>query len=231
MWRGIRGGMTGSALAYGVRATLYAALCFLSLFQLIPWTSIRLAERRINTASFGSGAFRFEGRAAKVYGAYLLTSLGYAVLFGVVSWLFLKPMFHVISDMRISHPRHLPMAFWGNLIGAYVAFVAGAWLVKSVYLVAMARHIAGNTRFGGVLSFSSTISVEGWVRLAGVNLLLLIFTLGLAYPVALQRSLRFLANNLHAQGYVDPATLNQNTLREPTMGEGMLSLLDHGGAL
>jgi uncharacterized membrane protein YjgN (DUF898 family) len=231
MWRGIRGGMTGSAIGYGVRATLYFALCVVSLFQLVPWTSMRLAERRISTARFGSAEFRFEGRAAKVYGAYLLTALGYAVLLGVAFALFLKPMYHALHDMRLTHAKHLPIAFWGNLLGTYVSFVAGAWLVKSLYLVAMARHIAGNTSFGGMLSLSSTISVSGWIKLMGGNFLLLIVTLGLGYPLALQRSLRYLSDNLHAQGYVDPAALNQSTLREPTMGEGMLNLLDHGGAL
>ncbi|KMY85975.1 Thymidylate kinase [Candidatus Paraburkholderia calva] len=233
--RGIHGGMTGSAMAYGVRTVCYYALCLLSLLQLARWAAMRLAERRINTASFGSGVFRFEGKAMCVYGPYLLSLLGHAVLLGFIYVSFMKPVFVLFGELHAMHCKGvsaaLKLAIYGNLLGAYVSFIAGAWFVKSMYLVTLVRHVAGNTRFGGVLTFSVCLSLGGWLRLVSGNLLILVCTLGLGYPVALQRSLRFVANTLRAQGYVDPAELKQNTLCEPTMGEGMLNLIDHGSAL
>ncbi len=67
MWRGIRGGMDGSALAYGARSVRYKVLLPFTLFQLLPWVRIRLAEQRINASRLGSAEFSFSGRARAVY--------------------------------------------------------------------------------------------------------------------------------------------------------------------
>jgi uncharacterized membrane protein YjgN (DUF898 family) len=235
LWRGIHGGMTGSAWAYGARTMLYLCLCALSFWQLVPWMSVRLAEQRINNASFGSGAFRFEGRAREIYGPYLLTAIGYVVLMAVVVFWFLKPLAEIGLQIHALRGQPVPAAmntaFWVNTIATYVVFVLGMGLMNSMYLVALARHVAANTSFGGVLSFSNGITVSGWLGLIGGNLLIAVLTLGLGYPFILQRNLRFMTNNLFVQGIVEPSQLKQSVLREPSMGEGMLNLLDHGGAL
>ena len=67
LWCGIRGGMEGSALAYGLRSFLYTLLLPLTLLQLLPWTQIRLAEQRINASRMGNAAFSCSGRARAVY--------------------------------------------------------------------------------------------------------------------------------------------------------------------
>ncbi len=84
-WSGIRGGMTGSMLAYGLRSVLYGILAGLTLFQLSPWRSMRLAEQRIKASSLGNMRFRFQGRARAVYGPFLLTLLGTLALLAVLA--------------------------------------------------------------------------------------------------------------------------------------------------
>ena len=84
VWAGIRGGMTGSMLAYGLRSVLYGAAVVLSLFQLAPWRSVRLAEARINASSLGNLRFGFQGRAGAVYLTYLVTLLGILALLALV---------------------------------------------------------------------------------------------------------------------------------------------------
>ena len=230
-WCGIRGGMTGSAFGYGVRALLYLLACVVTLGQMRPWASMRLTERRINASSFGSLAFHFKGRARAVYGLFLLTFLGVVVLLAVLFMVFLKD---ALASMHVGHVAGAgtvpSWAALGSLFLFYALFCIGTMLIRSFYVVALTRHVMSNTSLGSQLRFGSSVSV---VRLLGLqcgNLAIIVFTLGLGAPIVLHRLMCFAADTLQVSGYLDPHMLGQSTVAAPLTGEGMLNLLDHGGA-
>jgi uncharacterized membrane protein YjgN (DUF898 family) len=230
-WCGIRGGMTGSALGYGGRALLYALGCVATLGQMIPWVSMRLTERRINASSFGSLAFRFKGRAGVVYGLFLVTFVGVVVLFAVLFMVFLKGALASIYVSQVPGARTGPsLAAIGSLFLFYALFCIGAMLIRSFYAAALTRHVMGNTSLGSQLRFGSSVSVARLLGLQCGNLAIVVFTLGLGAPIVLHRLMRFAADTLQVSGYLDPHMLGQNTVAAPLTGEGMLNLLDHGGA-
>jgi uncharacterized membrane protein YjgN (DUF898 family) len=238
LWCGIRGGMSGSAYDYGMRKLGYGLLCVLTLGQLIPWATLRLAERRINASSFGDASFHFEGRAGRVYPTFLLTLLlSLASLFplGLLEWKFMSPLIALARHGKssahdaLAGPAHAH-AMQGLFL-VYVLFVVGEILIQCFYTAALARHITGNTTLGGRLQFSSRVTGTGLLGLIFGNLLIVVFTLGLGYPLALQRVLRFLVRTLTVQGSIDPSVLGQNKQDGPGTGEGMLNLFDHGGMI
>ncbi|APA89206.1 DUF898 domain-containing protein [Paraburkholderia sprentiae WSM5005] len=228
-WCGIRGGTTGSALGYGVRALLYALLCVLTLGQMTPWTSMRLTERCINASSFGSVAFRFKGRAWAVYGLFLITFVGVAVLFAVLFMAFLKG---ALASMHVGHEASTApsRAALGSLFLFYALFSIGTMLIRGFYVAARTRHVMGNMSLGSQLRFGSNVSVARLIGLQCGNLAIIVFTLGFGAPIVLHRRMRFAADTLQVFGYLDPHMLGQSTLAAPLTGEGMLNLLDHGGA-
>ena len=230
-WCAIRGGMTGSALGYGVRALLYALLCVVTLGQMTPWTSMRLAERRINASSFGSLAFHFKGRARVVYGLFLVTFVGVLVLLAVLFMMFVK------GPLTAMHAAHVPGAHTalpstvvGSLFLFYALFSIGTMLIRGFYVAALTRHVMGNTSLGSQLHFASNVSVARLLSLQCGNVAIIVFTLGLGAPIVLHRLMRFAADTLQVSGYLDPHMLNQSAVVAPATGEGMLNLLDHGGA-
>ncbi|MBB5448251.1 MULTISPECIES: YjgN family protein [unclassified Paraburkholderia] len=230
-WCGIRGGMTGSALGFGVRALLYALLCVVTLGQMTPWTSMRLTECRINASSFGSLAFRFKGRAWVVYGLFLVTFVGVVVLFAVLFMVFLK------GALASMHVGHVPgastapsRAALGSLFLFYALFSIGTMLIRGFYVAALTRHVMGNTSLGSQLHFGSNVSVARLLSLQCGNLAIIVFTLGFGAPIVLHRLMRFAVDTLQVSGYIDPHMLGQSTVAAPLTGEGMLNLLDHGGA-
>jgi uncharacterized membrane protein YjgN (DUF898 family) len=230
-WCGIRGGMTGSALGYGVRVLLYGLLCLVTLGQMTPWTSMRLAERRINGSSFGSLPFHFEGRARAVYGLFVATFIGVAVLLVVLFMVFLK------GALASLHVGHVPrpgtaesLAALGPLLLFYALFFIGATLIRCFYAAALARHIMGNTTLGSQLRFGSGVTAGRLLRLLLGNLAIIVFTLGFGAPIVRHRLMRFAADTLQVSGHLDPQTLGQSGQAPPRTGEGMLNLLDHGGA-
>ncbi|HEX3383017.1 MAG TPA: YjgN family protein [Paraburkholderia sp.] len=228
-WCGIRGGMTGSALDYGVRVLLYALVCVVTLGQITPWASMRLTEHRINASSFGSLGFRFKGRARAVYGLFLVTFIGVVVLFAVLFMVFLKD---ALASMHVGHLSGTApsLAVLGSLFLFYALFCIGTMLMRGFYVAALTRHVMGNTLLGSQLRFGSSVSVARLLGLQCGNIAIVVFTLGLGAPIVLHRLMRFAADTLQVCGHLDPHMLGQSTVSAPLTGEGMLSLLDHGGA-
>lgn len=234
-WRGIRGGMQGSAFAYGAWSLLYLILVPLTLYQLVPWMTIRLTERRINASRFGDIPFSFKGRAGAVYVPYLLTLIGTLLLLGVVALgvyqveeAVLGPVFRGQvtghrADMAIN--RAMPMMFVGLLV-----FSFGAGLIACWYSAVLARHILGNSAFAG-LRFSSAVTAGSLLGLILTNGLISLFTLGLGFPIVLHRTMRYLARTVRVAGALAPEAIHQSTLVRPRTGEGMLQALDSGGGI
>ena len=243
-WCGIHGGMTGSALAYGVRVILYWLLAMVTLFQMHPWMQIRLSERRINASSFGTAQFGFRGRARSVYGVFLMTIVATWVLFalmalGLVQLLVMvAPALLAVPDMlfgaaKPSDIRRLMEALaqvvWVVAV-AFVVFGILSALIGAWYQAVLARHVIGHTTLASV-RFASSVAGPSLAGLILGNLLILLFTLGLGYPIVLHRNAQFLSRTLWTQGAIDPKALGQSTLRSSPYGEGMFQQLDAGAAL
>ena len=240
LWRGIRGGMTGSALSYGATWLAYGAMLPFTLFQMLPWVQIRLTERRINASFLGNAPFAFKGRARSVYGRYFLAWLGsIAVLAIVAAAVFAiagTTIEAILAAMRSKSAAELRDPYINALIAqlapfviaAIVAWTAGSALLRCWYVAGMFRHVCANTTLAGA-RFASTATGRGLLWLFAGNLLIMVPTLGLGLPFVIQRDLRYLSRNLHIEGAIEGEFLQQGTLKAPRFGEGMFQALDAGG--
>lgn len=231
-WCGIRGGMTGSSFVYGVVALLYGLLCIVTLGQMVPWMSMRLAERRINASSFGSLPFHFEGRARALYAAFLGMFAGVIVLLIVLGAIFVNSFTALVRVGHAPLKGHDPaaLAALGSVFLFYLLFTVGALLIRCFYLALVTRHVMGNTTLGSQLRFGSSITAGRLLGMMLGNLAIVVVTLGLGWPIVLHRVVRLAADTLQVSGQLDPQTLAQNDQTPPRTGEGMLNLLDHGSA-
>lgn len=231
LWCGIRGGMTGSMITYGVRSLLYTLLALGTLMQMWPWAQIRLTERRINASSFGNAQFSFHGRAGSVYLPYLLTFIGSAILFLVVGgalYLAFAPYLPVLMDTnpdtQMEKVQVVARLAW-VIILADVALLVGLALIQCWYAALFERHVVGNTAIAGI-PFRSSMSGPGLLGLIVGNLLIIVFTLGLGLPIVMHRNAQFLSRTLWMQGAIDRPALTQSTLTSSPYGEGMFQQLD-----
>jgi uncharacterized membrane protein YjgN (DUF898 family) len=62
-----------------------------------------------------------------------------------------------------------------------------------------------------------------------INILLIIFTLGLAFPWAITRTVNFFCEHYSLQGAIDLQAIEQSKQEAPTTGEGLVEALDLGG--
>jgi uncharacterized membrane protein YjgN (DUF898 family) len=238
LWRGIRGGMEGSAIHYGLRSLAYFLLAAVTLYQLLPWAALRLREQLISASFLGDLRLHARGRPGQLYLIFLATFVGVIVLGLAVAgtvWALdgagLRAMMTVNAQGRGAAPnpemgRLVRHAIY-YVIGGYVAFFFGAALISCAYAAAFWRHLLAHTT-AGTIQFGSAVAARDLFVLIGGNFLILIPTLGLGYPIVIQRNARFFTGNLLASSTPDPATLRQSDRPVPTLGEGMFQQLDAG---
>jgi uncharacterized membrane protein YjgN (DUF898 family) len=234
VWRGIRGGVKGSMLAYGLRSLLYLVLCALTIYQLAPWAMLRLYERRTNASFFGNQHFAAATRARTIYRRFLFAFLGVlalAVLVFAALFVIERPMIAMIFQAHDPQAaqravNHLTPA----LVVAYLIIGLGGALISASFTAAYFRHITGHTRFGA-LQFSSQVTGMAMLVFTLGNIAILVCTLGFGMPVVIHRNLRFMAANLLGSGAPDLANLQASDQTVSRFGEGMFQALDAGAGI
>ncbi|MDR2696201.1 MAG: DUF898 domain-containing protein [Deltaproteobacteria bacterium] len=223
-WRGIRGNLGGSAAKYALKAFAYTLAVIGTLGMLGPWCTSRLVSLQMNDTFFGNRRFFFNGPARALYFAYFVVLLASSVLVGVsalIAYFNLNIAEIVKAEPHPAAGGHMFLA----AVAAYAALLIALRLVGSIYQAAFERWFFGHLSFGA-MRFRSTLRAGALVKLYLGNILLLVCTLGLAYPWVRLRSLSVLLNCIDYQGDPDLERLLQDTMPAPKRGEGLLDALD-----
>ncbi|MEX2200134.1 MAG: DUF898 family protein [Dongiaceae bacterium] len=261
VWRGLRGGMTGSAWSYGAYAFGVTLLTGLTLTIARPWARARLIERRLSNSYFGDGKITVAFSSRPLFPSYLAGLATFLVGAGLVGYL----VYVALSGTDIvdrftelfamnggdggggsdggsrdeTSGRKTTKAADEVEIAQLIFTVLGLYVLVAVILLvysaicfawfdaATARVTAANATFQD-LRFGSSASGGQIAWLVAGNFLLILFTLYLAYPVAVQRTIRFVTRNCLVYGTLDVERLRQTTLVKSKTGEGLLEVFDPG---
>jgi len=248
LWCGIRGGMTGSAWKYGVKAFLFTLLNLITFGLATPWTTMRLTEDRFNNSYFGNAKASLQASSKPLYLPFILGFVGMLagiVLLSVAYWLVVMPMVaasdlsYIIFEMQAAEeagrePNLSPeqiaayVTFFASVgVGVYLSFIIIALVAFAPYAAAQFRQIANNLSIAEV-RFASQVTAMRYIGLWIGNLLWVVLTLGLGLPVAVHRTFKFFADRVELHGTLDTARLQQTTLDRPKFGEGLLEAFDPG---
>ncbi len=248
LWCGIRGGMTGSAWRYGVKGYLFALLSIITLNLATPWVSMRLTEDRFNNSYFGNAKASLRASAAPLYPSFVLgfvaSVAGVALLFAI-GYFVVVPIFYSSDLASIAIELNAAeqggrepqlsaeqiFSFYGFVVLLMFAFYLGLVIVTiaafAPYAAAQFRQIANNLTIADV-RFASQVTAMNYIALWIGNVLWVVLTLGLGFPVAVHRTLKFFADRVELHGTLDTARLQQTTLDRPKFGEGLLEAFDPG---
>ena len=248
LWSGIRGGMTGSAWQYGIKAFLFTLLNLVTLNLATPWVTLRLAEDRFNHSYFGNAKASLQASAKSVYLSFILgfvfTLIGVFVLllvlgglaYAVIMAFDLMPLIQqILQATKAGVPADLTEVQKQQLFGLGFAFLLlfylGLALIALIayapYIAALFRTVANNLQLAE-LRFSSEVTAGNYIGLWLGNFLLVILTFGLGFPIAVHRSIKFFVNRVTIHGELDVDRLQQTTLDRPRFGEGLLEAFDPG---
>jgi uncharacterized membrane protein YjgN (DUF898 family) len=245
LWRGIRGGMTGSAWAWGFKAMLLGVLTAITLGFAGPWVHMRLLDDRVNNSYFGDAKASMHSSSVPLYVAFLIGLViswaGTAVVIGICAGIaassgFLSDFLTLLGQNADSEEGRrqideLMRQHVGLLIGLGVFFYFSVIVLSIVsfaqYYVAMLREIMTKLTLAE-LRFGTTVTIGRIISLALVNILVYLLTLGLGLPVVIHRTLRFFSDNIQVYGEIEGSEITHADLPRPRYGEGLLEAFDPG---
>jgi uncharacterized membrane protein YjgN (DUF898 family) len=245
LWRGIRGGMTGSAWAWGFKAMLLGVLTAVTLGFAGPWVHMRLLDDRVNNSYFGDAKASMHTTSVPLYVAFLIglviSWVGTFVVIALCAAVlaasgFLSEFMTLIGQSAESEEGRrqideLVKQHLGLLIGLGVFFYLSVIVLSLVafaqYYVAMLREITSKLSMAE-LRFGTTVTIGRIISLALVNVLVYLVTLGLGLPYVIHRSLRFITDNIQIYGEIEGSEITHADLPRPRYGEGLLEAFDPG---
>jgi uncharacterized membrane protein YjgN (DUF898 family) len=245
LWRGIRGGMTGSAWAWGFKAMLLGVLTAVTLGFAGPWVHMRLLDDRVNNSYFGDAKASMHTTSVPLYVAFLIgmviSWVGIFVVMALCAAVlaasgFLSEFMTLLGQNADSEEGRrqideLVKQHLGLLIGLGVFFYLSVIVLSLVafaqYYVAMLREITSKLSMAE-LRFGTTVTIGRIISLALVNVLVYLVTLGLGLPYVIHRSLRFITDNIQIYGEIEGSEITHADLPRPRYGEGLLEAFDPG---
>jgi uncharacterized membrane protein YjgN (DUF898 family) len=228
-WRGMRGGLGGSAAGYAGRAVLVWVLNGLTLGLHVPWARTKLWSYEANHMRFGDRRFGFEGNGRELFGAWVVSYLvvlgagllGTAVILGTGLGEEVREAFTEQDQSRI-------LIYFFGIIAAVLLLPAVLMILFLRFQARWLSFMASRTRFGEV-TINARIGAWRLLRLTLGNLVLMLLTVGFAWPFVGHRTLRFLCERIEVHGIESLRTLEQSAPPPRAGAEGLAQLLEEGG--
>ena len=231
MWRGIRFGLTGKPSLYARKFIGYALLQIITLGLATPYTTVRLYEVLINNIWMGSGRFTFAAPWKPLLKRFLLLWIALVLTIGAAAIVQSQLIGASMQPTpELGNPDMFPPEKSVFMAIATMISSVGGFVVMCLYFYYSAfvyRYVVSHIKFENV-GFSVDVKGRQLFGLYVVNGLLLLFTLGIAYPWVVARIFNFLAAKLYIHGEPDFEKISQNTEEMPKYGEGLAEAFDIG---
>lgn len=236
VWRGVRGGLVGSSFTYSMLYFGTSLLSGITMGWSNPAMNLELRERMTKEMRFGDSPFNFKGRAGPLYGRYAACWFG-----SMFAWIALLALIGIVvyatgtgdEIRKLSQPGSQPSVGTTILIifsvyGGIAIFAAVFGIIWSFYTAKELAVFASYTTFDNA-SFKLNATAFSLVGLWLGNILLIIFTLGIATPLTVQRTFKYIVDRLEVHGWIDMAKIVQSSQAMDKTGEGLLDAFDIDG--
>lgn len=226
-YRGLRFSFTGSTReAYRVFLLLPLATVF-SFGLLGPLWHHRIKRYQYDHASFGSAPFRMAAQTQDFYVAYVFAGMIGAVAAGAFTAL----VTGMIAAMGVAEsagdsagPSETATAV--VLVAGFGIYVLGL-LTLQTFLTARLRNVVWQATSAGGFTFSSSLKTLPLLWITLTNLVATIATLGLFWPYAQVRVMRYLAQGITMHGVMDfSAIAATGAGDEAAVGEEVAGIFD-----
>lgn len=224
-WLGIRGGMEGSAWRYGFLGLGLGFLNVLTLGWTKPWADSVVFRYRLGRTWFGNGRFRSQLDADGLYSRYALAWVGTALSVPAA----IGGLSLIMADGLADTPQDTlaPWQLQAVAIALELTPLIVYQLLICAYKAALVRNIAKTLTYGAV-RFRADVTFKDVFRLRIPNILLMAFTLGLAYPYVVLRTTRFVSRHVEFHGDIRTAAIGQTDVGTPRYGEGLMEFFGIG---
>jgi len=241
-WRGIRGGMSGSAWRHALRWLGYNVLIILSLGFALPWVRTRLQTPLAKQSQFGGTNLQFNAPVGPLYRPFLICLAATMAMFVFVGLLIVLSIYlssEAVSAIMDEAKSAIETDFKQSIsygVGAVLGIIAvlfigffyvGIAAIFSCYFSFELRHFLNHTGYQE-MAVKIDADAKSLIKLALGNFLLTLFTLGICYPLAQLRNFKFFINRMSFDGALNIDAILQSSQDKPQTGEGWAEMFDVG---
>ncbi|MHA6332266.1 YjgN family protein [Qipengyuania sp. CAU 1752] len=223
-WRGIRGGSDDKGFRFALSYMWKNLVGWIPLGLLIPWSMTSLWNERWSRMSFGPHQFEAHAKSGGVFARFLLFYLTPLIFF--IGAIALGGM-GMLAGYGIGGEDGMAIGGVLGIIGLILFFYLGLGLIAVAFYAKFYREVVGATRWDN-LEFSFEASTMDWVKLLVVDVILVVFTLGIGAIFLSYRHWKFMMTHLEASGEILLDELTQSTTTTASHGEGLLDAFDMG---
>jgi len=211
LYRNIRCSFRGTI---GESYMVNAGLIFLMPFTLgliFPYWDFRKKKYTFSNLAYGNAEFNFKGSTGAFYKYYTIAGLvPFLMLFllgftaGIYAWLSNQSDIQIFTRIFPESGADSLKLFWiGIAAVCYAIFILSVMAVKHYLFAALMNYTMNNLSAGRSIAFHSDISVMKYLWIQFVNFLAMLFSMGLLYPWAKIRKMKYVTESLSLIAYAD----------------------------
>lgn len=208
---------------------------YLGIFAILPLAIHGSYRYRMSRTSWRGIRFGYRGDRNELALNFFKWVFFTIITFGIyAAWMSINLRRYLLSNVRFGDAEFEYHGdgsdyFMLNLKGYFLTiFTLGIymfWWQKDLF-----NYYVDNLELnkdGNIIRLNSTVTGGGFFKLAVVNVLIIIFTLGIGYAWVVTRTLKFIFENIELEGNIDLDTLNQTeeNFKDAT-GEDLSDFLD-----
>lgn len=196
------------------------ASALVAILVLIPFVHKSYTSYMINNAEYGKSRFSANITTREFYWVYIyifiLLLIGALVMAVPVSF-----VYGTISDILQGSTFNIPDGeFIKGIIIIYLLYIVGSLLIKAIFKSTMRNYVYNNTQFDNVAQLHSKLKARKLFALYLGNLILIVFTLGLATPWVKVRLARYECNSLSMDVEQNiPNYVNEHLSKQSSLGD------------
>lgn len=233
VWRGVRGSLVGSSVKYSLVYFGTYLLAGITLGWSNPAMNLELQERITKDMRFGETPFGFRGSASPLYGRFaiawfasIIALIALMVAFGFGFSGYWADFAGKVQGLERDPTAMISMIFAVYGIIFVLAIVYG--IIWSFYTAYEMAKFASYTYFDNA-TFRFNATGASLIALWFGNVLIIIFSLGIAAPFTVQRTIKYFVERLEVDGWVDIGKIEQSRATMLKHGEGLLDAFDIDG--
>ena len=224
------GGLAAAFRPWPGMQVVLMLLIYGGMLVLIPFAIVGARRYLLSRLSWRGIRFSFRGLGEELLVPFFKGALFTGLTLGFYSPYFTSTIYSYLINNTFYGTRRF--SYDGNGDGLFKAYVKAFFLgfvTLGLYWFWFAaersRYFAAHTRCGE-LRFESTVTGGKLLGLFFTNLLLILFTAGIAAPWVVVRSLRFQFENLILRGPLDTDAVRQELRMASAMGDTLADALD-----
>ena len=201
---------------------------------MIPYVQKIKMSYYMNNSCFGQGKFSSNISASKFYLIDILTFLVTAAVFLFPIMIFLliygfNAFFDYGSEFLDNVNSIVPVFF---MIVAYVFMLSSVFLSTAFFTAKLRNYVYSNTQLNDNISVNSNLNTWSLFWLYLSNFFLMIFTVGLAYPLTIIRKTKYMAETVSVKNVeAFSQFVSQQEQQQSALGEEIGEAFDVGSGI